>query len=72
MKKSKYLLLKRNFDALNYEIASNERRYCNTRAETSEYHPSHKWVIEGENFSMTKKTKKEAQEMINNLDLNNL
>lgn len=36
------------------------RKRLNATAEHSEYQPSYKWLVEGDNFSLTFKTKKDA------------
>ena len=54
--------MKRTFEALNYPEGSAERRELNRSALTSEYMPSHKYCVIGENFSTTCRTRKEAQD----------
>lgn len=59
-------IIKRLFTAKNYPIGSEERNKLNIDSETSEYMPSYKYVVKGENFSHTTKTKEDAQNFINN------
>ena len=51
---------RRTFEALNHPKFSPERGILNLNAVTSEYGPSHKYAAQGEHYSLTFRTKREA------------
>ena len=55
-------VMKRTFEALNYPEGSAQRIELNKNTLTSEYLPSYKYCVTGENFSHACRTRKEAQE----------
>lgn len=61
-----YKIIKRTFEAKKYSIGSIDRQRLEQNAVTSSYMPSYKWTIEGEGFSHSTKTKKDAENFVIN------
>lgn len=55
-----YSVFKRTFEAKNHPKGSKERTKLNSDNITSEYMPSHKYSIKGDNLSTSARTKDEA------------
>jgi hypothetical protein len=53
--------IRRTFEAKQHPPQSAERARLNLRAETSEYYPSHRWMVRDGDTAHTFKTKAEAE-----------
>lgn len=65
------MVVKRLFTALNYPKGSKERVKLNNNIETSEYFTSYKWGAVGGNYSLSFKTKKEAENFEEKIKIRN-